>query len=208
MENQQNKYIEVSYKLYDISEGKQELIETAPAEKPFQFISGFGVALPAFEEKVAALDKDASFEFELSKEDAYGERHEERVVNLERDVFCINGHFDHDNVFEGAFIPLQNEDGNRFMGKVVAINDDFVKMDLNHPLAGMTLRFEGKVLESREATNDEVQHMVNHLSGEDCCCDHDHCNCNHDHAHKDGDCCCGNHNHRHHDGNCGCGHCH
>lgn len=205
MESQQNKYIEVSYKLYDVSEGKNELIETAPAEQPFQFISGFGIALPAFEEKVVGLEKDANFEFQLSKDEAYGDRYDERIVNIERDIFCINGHFDHENVFEGAIIPLQNEDGNRFMGKVLEIKDNLVKMDLNHPLAGMTLKFEGKILESREATNEEVQHLINHLSGE-CNCGHDHCDCDHDH--EDGECCCGGKHHHHHEGGCGCGHCH
>jgi len=205
MENQQNKYIEVSYKLFNVSDDKNELIEIAPADKPFQFISGFGIALPAFEEKVAGLDKDALFEFQLSKDEAYGDRHDERIVNIERDVFCINGHFDHENIFEGAIVPLQNEDGNHFMGKVLEIKDDFVKMDLNHPLVGMTLKFEGKILESREATNEEIQHLMNHLNGE-CDCDHEYCDCDHDHD----DCCCGgdHHHHHHHDGGCGCGHCH
>ena len=36
----ENKYITVAYKLYVTENGKQEMIEEATAEHPFQFISG------------------------------------------------------------------------------------------------------------------------------------------------------------------------
>ena len=41
----ENKYITVAYKLYAITEGKKELLEEAPVEHPFQFISGIGYSL-------------------------------------------------------------------------------------------------------------------------------------------------------------------
>ena len=66
----------------------------------------------------------------------------------------------------GAVLPLQNEDGNRFLGLVLAISDDKVKIDLNHPLSGKKLNFCGEVLESREATAEEVAHMAKLMSGE------------------------------------------
>lgn len=49
-----HKYITVAYELYaDNAKGIHELIEKAPAEHPYQFISGIGVSLEAFEEKIA-----------------------------------------------------------------------------------------------------------------------------------------------------------
>ena len=54
---QPNKYISVAYELYtDNEKGIHELVEKAPAEHPFQFISGLGVALDAFESHIAALN--------------------------------------------------------------------------------------------------------------------------------------------------------
>ncbi|MFR5269651.1 MAG: hypothetical protein ACLTGI_01540 [Hoylesella buccalis] len=52
-------------------------------------------------------------------------------------------------------VPLQNEEGTRFMGRILEVNDKQVKVDLNQPLAGKTLNFKGKVIENREATNEE-----------------------------------------------------
>ena len=47
-----HKYITVAYSLYtDNAEGVHELVEQAPVEHPFQFITELGVALEAFEAK-------------------------------------------------------------------------------------------------------------------------------------------------------------
>lgn len=191
-----NKYIAVSYKLNTVDGSEKEFIEEATAERPFQFISGFGVTLDAFEREIINIEKGGNFCFKLTKDEAYGDHEPSRILDLEREMFCINGHFDHENIFVDAIVPLQNEDGNRFYGRVLEITADQVKMDLNHPLAGKTLEFEGKVLENRDATNDEIQHMLNHLSGEGC-----ECGC---HCGDCGDDCGGGH---HHDGGCSCG-CH
>ena len=99
---------------------------------------------------------------------------------------------------------MQNEDGNRFTGRVLDVTEDTVKMDLNHPLAGLDLLFKGEIVENREATNEEIQQMLSHISGEGGCggcgggCDHHHGDGEgdgHDHS-----CGCG---HGHHGGGCG-----
>ncbi len=193
-----NKYIAVSYKLYTTTNGETHLIEEAPAERPFQFISGFGVTLEAFEANIANLEQGADFDFQLTKDEAYGDYEEARVLDLEREMFCINGHFDHEHIYKDAIVPMQNEDGNRFYGRVLEINDTTVKMDLNHPLAGETLNFKGKVLENREATTAEIQGLINRLSGGGCSCGCGDCSggC--------GDDCEGGCDGHHHGGGCGC----
>lgn len=211
MDKPHNKYIAVSYKLYSVDEDGDALVEEASEERPFQFISGLGITLDEFERHIASLEKGAGFDFTLDKSEAYGDYEEERVLDLDRDIFCINGHFDHDNIYIDAMVPLQNEDGNRLYGRVLDITDDKVKMDLNHPLAGMTLHFIGKVMESRDATNEEIQAMLKRISGgchckgeKDCDCHGDsNCGCG---EHHHGDCHCDDHHHHHDD--CGCGHCH
>ncbi|MBR4921633.1 MAG: FKBP-type peptidyl-prolyl cis-trans isomerase [Prevotella sp.] len=195
-----NKYIAVSYRLYVDGNNGKELMEEATAEQPFHFISGFGIALDSFEKQLVDLEKDATFDFALPKEEAYGDYEEAHVIDLDREIFSINGHFDHEHIYVDAVIPLQNEDGNHFYGRVVEVGEEKVKVDLNHPLAGETLYFEGKVLENREATNEEIQGMIARMSGGcGCGCHHDHGDCD---GNCDGDC-----SHKHGD-DCGCGHCH
>lgn len=212
MESNLNKYIAVAYKLYTVKNGEKKLVEEAPEAKPFQFISGYGITLDAFEKNVVALAKGEEFDFTLTKAEAYGDYEQEHVIDLDKSIFTINGHFDHDNIYVDAMVPLQNEDGNRFYGKVLSITDDKVKMDLNHPLAGMDLNFKGSIVEHRDATTEEIQGLINRLSGEGCgCgCGHHHhdgeCHCHDGHHHHEGGCCHGE-GHKYGDGDCGCG-CH
>ena len=188
----------VVYQLYSLKDGKSELEEQTGDDRPFEFITGFSVALDAFEEKVKGLEKGSDFDFELAPAQAFGEYVTEGVHKVSREVFTVNGHFDHENIFEGAVITLMDNEDHQFMAKVTKIEEDGVTVDTNHPLAGKTLNFKGRVIENREATEEEIQHLIKHMTGGcgSCsgCGDHE------------GGCGCGDHDH--HDGGCGCGHCH
>lgn len=193
----QNKYICVAYKLYvkDAEDTEETLIEECSSEHPFQFISGLGEVLPAFEEQVKDMEKGAGFDFTIPCADGYGEYNDELMFDVDKKIFEINGRFDKERIYEGNIIPLQGQDGERFFGVVIEIKDNAVTIDLNHPRAGQDLHYVGTVVESREATNDEITGRLNMMSGEGCgcgCCGGD---CG-------GDCGEG------HDSGCGCGHCH
>jgi FKBP-type peptidyl-prolyl cis-trans isomerase SlyD len=189
MDNQPNKYVAVAYKLYTTDNGETQLIEEATDDKPFQFITGFGITLDAFEKAVIDVAKDGEFDFTLTPDEAYGEHMEERVLELDKNIFCIDGRFDTNNIFEGAIIPLQNEDGNRFMAQVLQIGDDKVKVDLNHPLAGSALNFKGHIVENREASKEEIQNFINQMNHQGCGGGCDNCSggCGEDGC-KDGNC--------------------
>lgn len=215
-----NKYITVAYRLYSAGEnGTPELLEEAPVAHPFQFISGMGVALDTFEAKILELNQGDKFDFQLTAAEAYGAYEKEHVLTFPKENFTVNGHFDSEHIREGAIIPLVNEDGMRFQGLVTAVTAESVTVDLNHPLAGRDLRFEGEVVTMREATNEELQALVAMMSGEGCGCGcgshgeeaggcgcggHGHGNgeCCGGHGHGEGECCGG---HGHGEGSCGCG---
>lgn len=211
MENKTNKLIAAQYQLFTINEnGERTLVEETTKEQPFVFITGFDAALDALEEHLENLKLGEKFDFELEKEKAFGEYEPSRVIELNKEMFIVDGQFDSKNIFKGAQIPLKNEDGNFFIGTVLEIGDAAVKVDLNHPLAGKKLNFKGYIIENREATKDEIKTMLSHMNGGGCggdcggCeggCGHHEGGCGH-HDHEDG--CCGHHEHK---GGC-CGHHH
>lgn len=211
MENKTNKLIAAQYQLFTISDnGERKLVEETTKEQPFVFITGFDAALDALEERLENLKLGEKFDFELEKEKAFGEYEPSRVIELNKEMFIVDGQFDSKNIFKGAQIPLKNEDGNFFIGTVLEIGDAAVKVDLNHPLAGKKLNFKGYIIENREATKDEIKTMLSHMNGGGCggdcggCdggCGHHEGGCGH-HDHEDG--CCGHHEHK---GGC-CGHHH
>lgn len=171
MENKPYKFVAVSYQLYIDGRNGRELVEEATSVQPFQFISGFGIALDAFEKQVVELAKDDTFELDIPKEQAYGDYMEERVLELERDMFTVDGKFDYQRVYKDAIIPMQNEDGNRFYGRVLDVSPSHVKIDLNHPLAGEALHFKGRIVENRPATDEEINKLIARLTGSEGGCE-------------------------------------
>lgn len=176
-----NKFVRLSYELYVGSEDERELMEEATVERPLEFIYGMGMMLPKFEQEIFGLAEGDSFDFVLSSEDAYGERNEEAVQSLPRDIFVNEaGVFDTERVIEGATLPMYTPDGHTVQGSVLEINDEAVVMDFNHPLAGETLHFIGKVLAEHEATSEELEGFFG--SGDGCSsggCSGCSCDCGH-----------------------------
>ena len=185
-----NAVVNAEYELYvDGDNGELELMEKATSEQPLNFIFGVGMMLPKFEQNLSGMEAGESFDFTIGNEEAYGPYDDEAIVELERAVFEIDGKLDEEMVFEGNVVPLMDSEGNRLQAQVVSVTDSHVTVDLNHPLAGENLHFKGKVLEVREATEDELNAL---LGGGGCGCGSD-CGCND----GDGDGCS--------NGSCGCG---
>lgn len=162
----ENKYISVSYKLYSNASGeKPELIEETAKGEPFIFVSALGMTLDAFEAQIVPLKVGDKFDFTLNPNDAYGEYEASGKQSLPRKVFEINGKLDTRFIYEGAVVPLASPDGARFNGTIIEIGEEDITVDLNHPLAGKSLNFVGEVLESREATNEEVRDALNQITG-------------------------------------------
>jgi FKBP-type peptidyl-prolyl cis-trans isomerase SlyD len=150
-----NKMVTLSYVLR--AEGNEgEIIEQTSNESPLKFVFGLGQMLPAFESNLTGLGKGDDFEMTLSAQDAYGELDEQAIVDLPKDIFVIDGVFDEERFTPGSHVPMQTASGQRLNGTVLEINNEAIKMDFNHPLAGIDLHFTGKVIDVREAKEEEL----------------------------------------------------
>lgn len=193
-----NKFVSLSYDL-NVGEGEElELMERATAENPLEFIYGTNSMLEAFERNLTDLSTGDSFSFVLTPEEGYGEYDDERIVELPKNIFEVDGKIDEAVVFEGNTIPMMDSSGNRLNGSVVEVKDDVVVMDFNHPLAGETLNFSGSVLSVRDASAEEIAELFAPQGG-GCGCGSGGCGCegDDDHDHGHGGCGCGS-------GGCGC----
>jgi FKBP-type peptidyl-prolyl cis-trans isomerase SlyD len=195
MSQNNNKFISMNYQLYIVEDGEKTLQEQTSEEHPFQFITGFGVALDALEKYVIGIEKGAEFELTIQPEQAFGVYIPEGVHKVGRDVFEVNGKFDDEHIYEGSVITLSDVEGHQFMATVTKVEADGVTVDTNHPLAGKVLLFTGTMLENRDATEAEINQMIKQLTGGGCgggC----H-NCHHEQGDEGCEGGCGN----------GCGHC-
>lgn len=188
------KYVELSYDLYKVNaDGSEELVHQTDDEHPESFIYGITRGLVApLEKDIEGKTDGEAFDVKATADEAFGERSDEYVAELEKDVFNVDGKFDSEMVRKGATLPMMTSDGMRIVGTVLDVTDTHVKMDFNHPLAGYAVRFKGKVLKVREANPEEIKMAQGGGCG--CGCSHedcgDDCGCGDGHGCGDGACHC------------------
>lgn len=188
---QQGKYVEMVYDLYKVNpDGTQTLVHQSEESDPERFIYGVtpGMVVP-LEKAIYALEVGGKFDLIVKAEDAFGPYDENQIVELDRDLFLVDGKFDSEFIKKGASVPMMTADGFRINGLVVEVTKASVKMDFNHPLAKDDVRFDGKILVVRDATPEEL----NPSCGCGCGCGDHGCGDDCGGGCGDGDCGCGRH---------------
>lgn len=126
-------------------------LEQMDARYPFVFLFGSTKLLPAFEENLRGLQEGDSFEFVLEPDEAYGPRLLENVMEVPRTAFTEG------MLIEDNYVTLTEDNtGEKFNGKILSWNEQSVRVDFNHAMAGRTLHFKGSILKIRSATVDEL----------------------------------------------------
>lgn len=169
MKAEKNKVVAVSYEL----EVEGQIADKAGAEKPLEYIHGSGMLLPKFEENIFGKEPGDSFEFVLTPEEGYGAYSPEYVIDLPKQAFAgPDGRIMTEFLVVGTVIPMLDNQGQVVQGTVKALAEDSVKMDFNHPMAGKTLHFSGKVEAVRDATERELLEGLHgeYLPKEGCHC--------------------------------------
>jgi FKBP-type peptidyl-prolyl cis-trans isomerase SlyD len=153
----ENKVVSMTYTLKEeSSEGL--LIQKVTEDRPFVYLFGIGGLLPSFKANLEGLNAGDDFSFTLKKHEAYGLPSDENIISLDKKIFEIDGVFDEAAIKVGEIVPMEDENGYPLSGKILEISGDSVVVDFNHPLAGIDLYFEGKILEVRDATTEEIAH--------------------------------------------------
>ena len=206
MKIENKKVVELTYEL--TVDGKV-VDRTTEMTGPLDYIHGEHMLLPKFEAELEGLEPESEFAFTLTPEEGYGEYDPKHKFEIPKQSFEIDGKIREDLMQVGKIIPMLNSSGMVVQGLIAAVNDDTVTMDFNHPMAGKTLNFKGKVISVRDATEKELTEGLHgeFVPKEGGC--HGGCGCNH----EDGDHeCCHGEGHEggccHGDGHEGECHCH
>ena len=158
-----NSVVSLNYKLSNHKSGAH--IEETNSDNPLVFLFGVGQLMPEFEDNLQGKKAGDKFDFAIESANAYGPYSEDNIVMIPKTVFHTEeGEFNDDEIKVDAVVPMSDNEGNHMRGIVREINEEMVKMDFNHPLAGYDLHFAGDILAVREATKDELDH--GHVHGE------------------------------------------
>jgi FKBP-type peptidyl-prolyl cis-trans isomerase SlpA len=107
---------------------------------PATFSVGDGNFLPGFESSLLGLEVGDEREFIISPENAFGQHNAQNVQAVDR------GNFDETELEIGSILSFQNGDG-ELPGVIIALEENQVMVDFNHPLSGKNIVFQVKIVE-------------------------------------------------------------
>jgi len=148
---------------YTLTNDSGEVIDSSEGQDPLTYLHGAGNLISGLEQALEGKSAGEELKVTISPEDAYGERIDELVQIVPRDRF--EGA---DELEVGMRFHASSDHGETLV-TITEVTDDEVTVDGNHPLAGETLHFEVKVVEVRDASEEEVSHGHIHGPG-----GHDH----------------------------------
>ncbi|BCL74813.1 peptidylprolyl isomerase [Jeongeupia sp. HS-3] len=154
MQIAKNTAVTINYEMFDL-EGKQ-LDKT---EEPIAYLhGGYDNILPLVEEALEGKTVGDSIDVVMEADDAFGEHEPELIRTEDLDVFP-------QEVTVGMMFEADDpQTGDVLLFRVVDITGGKVTVDANHPFAGVKIRFVGKVVDVRAATDEEIAH--GHIHGE------------------------------------------
>ncbi len=161
---EQNKVVTVHYTLNE-NTAEGQLVESTNGGEPLAFIYGVGMMIPAFEANLVGLAIGDTFAFGIPAAEAYGEYDDTALVEVPKEIFEHDGKIPDGLLEVGNVLPLQDQEGNRMQGMVAWVGLDKVKLDFNHPMAGVNLFFTGHVEGVRDADPAELEHGHVHGAG-------------------------------------------
>jgi FKBP-type peptidyl-prolyl cis-trans isomerase SlyD len=156
MQIAKNKVVSIDYTL---TNAKGEVLDKSSKGQPLQYIQGQGHLIPGLEKVLEGKAAGDAVKAEIAAKDAYGDRDEELMQIIPKDSFA-----EIPDLRVGMELEAEGDDGVRVI-TVVGIEDDRVVVDGNHPLAGMDLSFDVKIVGVRDATEDELGHGHVHGPG-------------------------------------------
>lgn len=113
------------------------VVDQTEGDETLQFTLGDGTLFEGLEKWLLGLEEGERKQFTLFPDDAFGNPDPDNLVQMSR------GDFPGDiEVERGLVIGFSGPAGEEVPGTIVAVEDDVVTVDFNHPLAGQVLIFD------------------------------------------------------------------
>jgi FKBP-type peptidyl-prolyl cis-trans isomerase SlyD len=142
---------------YTLKDTKGQVLD-ASTDGPLAFLEGSQQIIPALEEQISGMLIGQKKNVKLAAKDAYGEVEAKMVMEVPKKEVA------HLQIEVGSFLQLQLQDSVKVV-RITKITDDTVTLDGNHPLAGQDLEFDVELVDSRDASNEEMAHGHAHGPG-------------------------------------------
>ena len=126
---------------YTIRLDDDRVIETTVGDSPLSYTHGQNEILQGLEAGLDGMERGAAKVITVEPVDAYGEIHPEGFFEVQRERVPAEAQR------IGIKLETTAPDGRVVFPYVAEIRPDVIVLDLNHPLAGRTLRFDVRVVD-------------------------------------------------------------
>ena len=123
-----------------LDDGKQ--FDSSIGRDPLECEMGAGMVIPGFESGVADMAIGEKKKIDIPVAEAYGEKRDEMVMEFDR----ANLPEDLEPVV-GMGLQMQGPQGQAIPVQIIAVLEETITIDANHPLAGKSLTFELELIE-------------------------------------------------------------
>lgn len=145
---------------YTLTNPQGEVLDSSQGRPPLAYLQGQGNIIAGLERELEGKRVGDQMQITIQPVDAYGERDENLVQPVPREAFKGV-----DNIQPGMQFQAQGPNGQQAIVRIVEVSDNEVKVDANHPLAGVALTFDVTVRDVRDATEEELSHGHAHGPG-------------------------------------------
>ncbi len=114
-----------------------QVFDSSEGGTPLAFTIGSGQVIPGFENGVVGMSPGDAKTVNIPCADAYGERQDAGLMQVPRDEFPPDLPLE-----VGTSVQGQQQSGRQVTFTIIAVTDEEVTLDANHPLAGKDLTFE------------------------------------------------------------------
>jgi peptidylprolyl isomerase len=121
---------------------EDDVVDSSYGEEPLEFTLGQRMVIQGIESAVIGMKEGDTKEVLIATEDAFGPRKEELIIDVERSQIPTDI-----DIEIGKVLQIRSDEGNVYNVAVLDIDDNNVKLDGNHPLAGEELKFKLELIE-------------------------------------------------------------
>ncbi|HEY7373749.1 MAG TPA: peptidylprolyl isomerase [Polyangia bacterium] len=143
---------------YSLRDDDGTVLDSSDGRAPLTYLHGEGNIVPGLEKALEGKQAGDEVKATVPPEEGYGKRDESNIRNIPRRKLPEG------KLAPGMRMQLRTDQG-PLVATVLAVKGDYVTLDANHPLADKTLHFDVKVVDVRDATDEELAHGHVHGPG-------------------------------------------
>lgn len=143
---------------YTLTLDSGEEVDSSRGREPLAYLHGSQGIVPGLERELTGCAVGQKVDVKVAPEDGYGQRVDEAMQEVPISEMP-------EGVEAGMQLHAETPTGQAMIVHVKEVREEIVVIDLNHPLAGQTLNFAVEVVETRAATEEEIEHGHPHGPG-------------------------------------------